>query len=297
MGIVPENIDEVIEKIDNELKSENVPIHARGIHAVRKISMLLNKSLPIAKPPRGADQKIADNWPITKRIYDWYEANNAGRNEVDPSENRHVTVFTHGDLWKLRIPIVWGSCDIVASRHFSEPKNDISKAGVKLNATSSLDGITAARLIKFKDEDLKEVLEVFVVSLAVFEFFEQLIPSHVLFGEAKSDLITSSVLLSGRSPNYGQSRWASLQAAEKFLKGLIHTLGPRKPSHGHVLDKVYRELVGDKTNSNVLGLLSDIQVDARVRYREVDSTMEEAYIGHQSCLFLMYELREIYLAS
>lgn len=44
MGVIPGNIDEIIEKVDGDLKSESVPIHAREIHAVRKISMLLNKS-------------------------------------------------------------------------------------------------------------------------------------------------------------------------------------------------------------------------------------------------------------
>lgn len=183
----------------------------------------------------------------------------------------------------------------MASRDFSEPQSAVLKGSLEINAANSLDGITEARLARFADADLKEVFEVFVLGWYVFDFFEQLSPSHVLFGEAKSDLITSSVLLNGRPPNYGQSRWASLQAAEKFLKGLIHNFSAIQPSYGHVLDKIYQELVGANADPNILSLLSDIQVEAGVRYGEINSSKEEAYIGHKSCLSLIHELGNVYL--
>ena len=41
--------------------------------------------------------------------------------------------------------------------------------------------------------------------------------------------MTAVMHMTSQNPNHGQARWASLQLAEKFMKGLIEVIGDVSP--------------------------------------------------------------------
>jgi hypothetical protein len=107
--------------------------------------------------------------------------------------------------------------------------------------------------------------------------------------EAVHDLKTSANSLLDATPNYGQSKWSSLQAVEKVLKSCILQRGG-KPPRVHRLS----ELAEIALNAGVPGvapqMLSALQCSAEVRYDSTKVGRDEAVLAHHTAIDLCAEL-------
>jgi hypothetical protein len=116
-----------------------------------------------------------------------------------------------------------------------------------------------------------------------------------------ADMDTAVYHLTNLDCQYGLSRWASLQAAEKTLKGFIRVLGD-KPPKTHDLQKLasLATHVGLSTSKTFQGLdpglIARAQCSPSVRYDDT-VTREEAVDAHHAsleiCRCLALEIRQL----
>lgn len=130
--------------------------------------------------------------------------------------------------------------------------------------------------------ELEELCRMFRCGLDSFEFIRA-ISGLDLVKEALGDLHTSVALLFTNPPQYGQSKWASLQATEKLLKAYIKKKG-QEPKQIHNLQKLSDE-------ANRLGMvkfnpasINKIQCKPDVRYGVISVSLAEAVEAHQAAV-------------
>jgi len=291
--LIPDDITSIIREIDGELKAEGVPPLGRPMNAIIKFGRRFNMSMEFTEPHPAIDNELKKSWKYAKKIHDWYEEVYEDQIKFDPSADAKVVVQADGDLFELRLPIVWGTFVPIVERTLSE-QDDAVVVAPKINACNQLSGITQPRLTHFSDSDLKEVFGMFIVGMEVRAAFKRFSKASHFFREAQSDWMTAVMHMTSQNPNFGQARWASLQLAEKFMKGLIEVIGdvPSIPQT-HNLKKLHDVLARSIVGLNLESLLSDIQCNAAVRYGEEPSSREQAYFAHKSSLLLVRELGSV----
>lgn len=293
MSRIPNDITPVIREIDEELKAEGVPPLGRPMNAIIKFGQRFDMSMLFTKPHQPVPDHLMGSWKYAERIHEWYDQVYGDHIKLDPSADAKVAVQADGDLWELKLPIVYGTFTPVVERDISD-QDDAVVGSPRLNACKQLSGITAARLEHFSDADLAEIYGMFFVGMEVRHAFDRFSKSSHFFREAQGDWMTAVMHMVGQRPNHGQARWASLQLAEKFMKGLIEVIGDVSPiPHTHILAKLHDALACSIVGLDLNDLLTDIQCSAAVRYGEESSTREQSYSAHKSSLLLVKTLGSV----
>ncbi|MFT4794674.1 MAG: hypothetical protein ACJAW4_000897 [Paracoccaceae bacterium] len=292
MPAIPEDIGPILREIDQLLKESGVPPQGRSLRAVIEFGKRFKISIPISAVPPGADIELVKNSAYTKQIYAWFSELYGERGKTDFSAQAKVAVFADGDIWELPIPLIFGTAIIYSSGELRHTQgNVISRGPVHVNACSALSHITEARLSHFTDTDLAEVYNLFCVGIDVRRAFDCFRKEHQKFIEAEDDMKTAVMHQTAQRPNYGQSRWSSLQMCEKFMKAMIEVIGDTNAKGaGHNLAKLQDRLSKSIDFLSIDRLLLDIQCESAVRYGEISSSREEAYKAHKSSLLLVSAL-------
>ena len=294
---IPDDIFPILREIDQSLKEKAIPPHSRPIMAVIEFGKRFHISLPIAKLPPGAPADLVATGDYTDRIHRWYEEVYGDLIKTDFSEKAKVAVFADGDIWEMRIPLIFGTAVIGVKRELpKETGYRIEKNVLDINACASLTGITEARLQHFSDDDLNEVYGLFVVGLDVRKAFDRFRKADPMFAAAEEDWFAAVAHMTNQSPNWDQARWSSLQMTEKFMKGLIKIIGEHKPPRrGHDLIEVYDIVARSIIGINLRHLIADIQCEASSRYHEAEtpSTQHQAYASHKACLLVIRVLGDV----
>jgi hypothetical protein len=91
----------------------------------------------------------------------------------------------------------------------------------------------------------------------------------------------------GRRPaKFGQSRWHSLQAAEKALKAFI-TANGRCPEPTHILSRLHAAAVVAGMDPVLEGWIALAQCSAGVRYDPSNSTSTQANDAHKAACYIV----------
>lgn len=288
---IPDNIFPILREIDQSLAEKGIPPHSRPIIAVIEFGKRFHVNLPMAILPTGAQAELVATSVYTDRIHRWYEDVYGEQIKTDFSEKAKVAVLADGDIWEMRIPLIYGPAIIEAKRELPNYiDNRISTQVLNVNVSASLTGITEARLQYFSDEDLNEIYGLFIVGLDVKEAFKRFRKSDPMFAAAEEDWFAAVAHMTNQKPSWDQARWSSLQMAEKFLKGLIKIIGEHKaPRRGHDLIEVHDILARSIVGLNLRHLIADIQCEPSIRYNEAKkpSTLKQAYAAHKACLLLI----------
>ena len=293
---IPDEITSILHEIDQSLKEKAIPPHSRPIMAVIEFGNRFNISLPFAKLPPNAPAELVATGVYTDRIHRWYEEVYGDLIKRDFSEKAKVAVIADGDIWEMRIPLIKGTAVIEAKRDLLEQNGSrIGTQVLNINACASLTGITDARLQHFSDGDLNEVYGLFVVGLDVRKAFDRFRKTDPMFAAAEDDWAAAVATMTSQSPNWGHARWASLQMAEKFMKGLITLVGDVPVERVHDLMKLHDALTVSAPGLNLKHLLADIQCGAGVRYNDpkTPSTRQQAYAAHKASLLVVRVLGDV----
>ncbi|EEW60948.1 hypothetical protein [Tritonibacter mobilis] len=293
---IPDDISPVLREIDQSLKENGIPPHSRPIMAVIEFGKKFHISLPLAKLPPGAPAELIATSVHTENIYRWYKEVYGDLLKTDFSEKAKVAVCADGDLWEMRIPLIYGMVTIEAKRDLpKETGNRIGTQLLNINACASLAGITKARLQHFSDKDLNEVYGLFVVGLDVRDAFKRFRKADPMFAAAEEDWFAAVGHMTNQSPNWGQARWSSLQMTEKFMKGMIAVIGDYEVPWGHKLKKPHDILACSIQGLDLRHLIAEIQCDASVRYNDPNtpSTRQQAYAAHKASLLVIRALGDL----
>lgn len=289
MTNLPDDLEPTLKEIDSQLKLKGVPPQGRALNAVILFGKKYKLSMPLTPPIPGMPDNLTKNWIYTEKIYSWFNEVYGEKGKLDPASSRQVAVLANGDIWALKLPLVWGSIIPAVSRELKNNKNKIAKDPIVFNPVNNLRDITQRRLNLFSDDDLNEVYGLFIVGLDVLKGFDHFEKHSILFLQAKSDLTAAVMHLTAQSPNFGQSRYSSLQFAEKFMKGLLQVIGEGEPKKIHDLLALHNELAKSIHSLDLKDLIEDIQCTAAARYEE-ESSLEQAYTAHKASLLLVRAL-------
>lgn len=249
--------------LDSCLKAENVAVHVRPFLAVSKASTDL-KIL------------IAFDDPLAERIRGWFERMYGDRLRAELTLGRSVVAIL-GDPYPVRLPVTYGA-------HHADP-------------IGWVEGLTETMLQRLGEDGAAPV------RLKLLQLRRGYNLKSFLPAEARSwaDVENAVRSILGRPPNYGISRFSSLQAAEKVLKAFIRAHGGKPPTGGpkghdleHLRQMAEALAIPDLAQRRIdipATLVAPIICTASVRYPGDASTLEEAVAAHHAsvelCAFLV----------
>ena len=220
--------DAVMAEIDAELRRENDRIIGREIRGWMKFCRRLKISLALGDP-------LAD------RIVDWFKALYGDRLNVDMDFGKSFVVI-RGDTYRMRCFRICGTVYAVCAVELVGCKlaELTSRPGVHplVNLLDGdIEGLTPELARRLSPAECSEVLARYCRVFRAFAAMEGALAERIggedapYMKEAINDLLEASECVLRRTPNYGQSNWASLQAAEKVIKSYILETGG---SHGKI---------------------------------------------------------------
>jgi hypothetical protein len=273
------DFENAMHEIDAELRAESPLFRGRELKGWMKFCIKF-----------GLDEVRMDH-PLSKRIYAWFTAMYGDRLNIDFDLGRTV-VHLNSDLYAMRCVRSFGTVVAICSPTFfgvdlgSKVRTDGTRPAS--NILNYVSGLTAAMASRLSSDNCKVILdtycEAFLTFLALEAVFDQ---KHIK--EAIDDCQTAVDSLFMRIPNYGLSRYHSLQAVEKVLKSFLVSKG-KSPAQVHSLSELTR-------TAYVLGLpeldpgrIDEVQCGGGVRYNASESTKDQAVIAHYSSFDLIREI-------
>ena len=283
--------DEFMHEIDCELAASGHDIPVRPIRALGRVSDRFGISLSIPQPHPRADKIFVQNRSLSERILGWYKDQYGERLKVDHSLGRMVLKLDE-DVWTLRFPLILGSAKFIVSTMKIRNDDHVSRNGpAHCNVVELIEGMTAARMRTLSDSQLENIFELFSLGIRAFAILEGTSENKLIWS-ARADIMATTTLLTSRPPPYGESKWASLQAAEKVMKAIIALQGV-KFSHTHKLKTLAQELSQAGIQGEWAPFIKAIQCSPGIRYGEVSCSQDEAITAHHASLGLIVALADV----
>jgi hypothetical protein len=267
----------VLSEIDAELRASGTKLFGRELRGWQMFC-------------RRFKLQMAMHDPLAVRIFDWFTKQYGDRLRGNLDFGSTVAEIRH-DLYSLRFPRLYGEqivhCDpLLPSTYFGQR---LSKKGqLRGNLLDHLAGGTPDFVSSLTVEECNNLIDVYArgfVGLSRMHDAEK----APFAKEALDDLHQSAAQLTAYSPNYGFSRWASLQATEKLLKSFITVCG-QTPRKSHNLADLASTATSLGLPSPSSSLLRDIQCDAAVRYSAASVGKAEALRAHYATLSLCSDI-------
>lgn len=274
-------------QIDFKLTNEGVDIPTRPMLAVREVSMTYNLSMPLGGDTARLPPELRENAALSEAINQWYKENYGDRLKEDPCPGRMV-ILLDGDLYVLRVPRIFGSVNFILTRQWL-PNPGIGRGPATCNITQLVDGMTAAKAGRLSDLALETIGAAFEIAVPAAFTLES--TGHDLMFIARGDVEAAVNCLMARGGRFGESKWASLQAAEKVLKAAIDRAGA-KYSFTHGLSGLCKTLADTGLDFDADNQVAAIQCKPGIRYGEEPCTRDEALAAHRASLELVNILRE-----
>ena len=240
-------------EINNRLGLQGIKISARPMLAGGEVSKDLKCD-------------ISWNEELGKKIFAWFKEWYNDRLKNDLSIGKMV-IKINQDPFLVKFPLVYGTGEV--------------------NPFNFIQDITPNFLNSLSQENIEKIAKLIIRYYYIFVKFNEH-NSAISYGDI--DIAVSQIM--NQNPNYGLSKWASLQLAEKALKAYINNKG-NNPPHSHNITNLV-SMANTLDLPNILStMINDIQCGAEVRYNEINVTLDEAIIAHHASL----ELCEIIVSN
>jgi hypothetical protein len=274
--------DKLMLRIDHQLADKNLKIFQRPFHAWTQIC----KEFGIYESIGGSHnwQSARKTPSVYDRVSTWYKSRYGDRLKVYTGYGR-MAFLIDNDVWIFRLPRISGTVYFFASRIPSINKTCISRKGVSNNILDCIEKLPNGLRNSLSDSFLNQLLQIFLMGFDALHGLESLIRKDDLTRLAMADIETSVDHLLARSPEYGLSKWASLQAAEKVIKAAMR-INSAKYSRTHNLIELVNESQKQGIMLNVGDKVSKIQCSAGIRYGEEVCTLRDAVDAHHAVLEL-----------
>lgn len=282
--ISQEQLEIELEEIDTFLKSQNIPIPGRPLRAISEFSKRHNIGLPISEPIHGTYHESFKYWPITQFIKHWFDELYSGRLGLDMGPGRCVFILRN-EPWIFHYPKLFGSFVFGLSREFSSQELEPVDGIAVYNVFESIKNFPNSLRKKATDEELQSILDRFTLG-----FFSLTILSNIrdseLIKSARADVEAAITHIMSPRPEFGLSKWASLQVAEKYLKYILTVKGINVPKT-HNLIVLVDKLKEIGINSCVDEEVRFLQCSPSIRYGEQRVLLDDAINAHHASLSLI----------
>jgi hypothetical protein len=285
------DFEKLMEHTDQELKDQGVPIPSRPLHAFSEVSRRLNIAIVISPEAAPAIPRRYDRFTLAAHINRWYQARYGDSLKVHLGPGS-VAVMIRGDPWKMVIPRIYGSviciCDPDLDKYRNSPRIAAGPQPPEYNVLLCIEKFPAGLTGILTDMERQEILQFFMKAHEALQSLER-ICSKPYVNEAIADLNSAVTFILQRPPQYGQSKWSSLQLVEKLLKSFLKMNKASIPKH-HELRRILKSAQNYGLVAPDAALLASIQCPAGVRYGEVPVKREEAISAHHASLDVVNQL-------
>lgn len=279
--------EKMMREVDASLVAECHPIANRPIHAVREISLKYQVPVPMTADASRLPAELRPFAPLGEAISQWYKVTYGDRLKVDMMPGRSI-VRLDGDLYVLKVPRIFGQVQFGVSRTFLPPPS-IARGPAICNIVQLVEGLTPAKATLLSDESLEHVNDAFGRALPALYTMEN--SEHELMFAARGDVATAVNCLMDRDQRFGESKWASLQAAEKVLKAAIALQGAAYKKT-HILAELCVALRDAGIPFDEPVLVHGIQCSPAIRYGQEACSQAQAVDAHHASLDLVNRLRD-----
>lgn len=280
---------ELMLEVDRDLVSRGIAISGRPIMALGELSTKFGLPLPISKPRLNFFHESFQYWPISARVYEWYDQRYGERLKVNFSPGKMV-ILIEDDLWSMKFPRIFGAVSIVVSRTVESSNKKTPDQSPVYNVVDSIENLPRSRVIALSDGELHLIYEKFLLGFEALSLLNGS-ASNQLIQSAKADITMAAEHLMSQVPQFGLSKWASLQATEKALKAAIASTG-RSFSTTHNLEKLTSEAKSAGLVDQWSILLPHIQCSPGIRYGEERCDRDAAVIAHHASLAVVLLLQQ-----
>jgi hypothetical protein len=270
----------IMDEIDADLRKESDKIPGRELRAWSKFCDRFHIS-------------VAFGDPLSNRIAGWFTGLYGDRLNVDMEFGKSF-VSVRGDAYRVCCFRFYGAVYVICSvealgRRVCVP----TPRGVGAPVTNLLDGgiegLTPELARRLSVAECGAILAKYRRMFVAFSNMEGALSSRYggtdapYVKEATDDLIQSSESVLLRTPNYGQSNYASLQAAEKMIKSYILGKGANHAKI-HKLDELCDCASQLGLPAIDKALIEEIQCNADVRYDSTLVTKDKALSANEAAL-------------
>lgn len=242
-----------MQAIDERLRQQKTPIPGRPLKALSIIAQDLGITIMMGGP---VDTTLSD------QINVWFEKRYGDRLKIDLSPGKAV-ILIRGDPYVMRLPLIIGRWDGI------------------LDVTTLVEGMTQPLFAELPENDMTELVNHFPWLMERFSIMDEL-PANV-----RAELDAAVLHLISQQPNYGLSKWSSLQFAEKMLKYFIKARNGTPPN-SHSLSKLLNSAENLGLPMGWRPILPLIQCDASVRYEDGVSLADAVLAHHASIDIVAY---------
>ncbi|MFI5329841.1 MAG: HEPN domain-containing protein [Desulfobaccales bacterium] len=283
----------IMEQIDEELRLKDTQIFARPISAMCEFSSRLKIKFPMFPQPLGAVPELYNELTFSSHIEEWYKSRYGNRLKVHLGPG-NVALLIRGDPWLMILPRIYGAmkvaCDSDMKKYINLPpvssRNDPPICNALNNIKDFPNGLASVLTI----EERKRILLFFMHCLDVLGQLEKALEKPFV-KEAKADLDSSVSLIFANPPQYGLSKWASLQFIEKLIKSFLALKKLTIPRH-HNLVQLVQKADDAGLGSLDSSLIETVQCTASVRYGETVVGLKESIAAHHAALDLTMKLTQ-----
>lgn len=288
MNILPTTDEEffrLMELFDGKFRDEEVPISHRASEAVSYYSKLFQleiRSAPDSYVPVLRSYVGTDAYA---RIHRWFKDRYGDRQKISwgPGD---IALVIRGDAWRMSLPLVLGQVQFVLDRdllrYARDTKDRLSGTVPTANVLSFIKDLPQGFSSQLSDEECVSIFDSFIRSMECLNSIQAMIDSPYV-PEAISDIQASVMHIFSKRPHYGQSKWSSAQAAEKFLKSLLKIKSSEVP-HTHNIARLAQ--LAKQLGAAPLGaeLIDCLQTASATRYGEQSVSIEDAVLAHYASL-------------
>jgi len=284
-----DEFNELLERIDAQLRKERVSIGFRPLRALGVVSSEYGIPLPLGPLPHGTSEPAGKNWPISERILAWYRTRYGDRLKSNLGPGR-MAVLIRNDVWVFRFPRFYGSVKIIASRTGESIPMTNNRQPAMHNILDSIDKLPARLRGSLTEHELQTLYQWFISGHKGFQRIQSLAGDD-LIKSALADIDACVGNLSGDKPNFGLAKWSSLQAGEKVLKAAIHRKGAVF-SRTHDLSALINEASRAGLCLHIDSIIASLQCSPGIRYGEEACGLREAIDAHHAVFTMASRVTE-----
>jgi hypothetical protein len=240
--------------------------------------------------------------PTTRRIMDWFGRMYGERLAIDWDFGRSV-VLVKGEICKIRGMLFFGSMPIICSPGLTGIKlqQETPHGPIKVYNLAEDDqvrGLTSDMAKRLSPDECAAIVRAYGRMFLAFSRMQFALGKRYrgtdapFIQEAIHDLLISTDSLLAAPPNYGGSKWASLQAVEKLIKSCIREKKVT-PKKSHDLAGLCATAVAVGVPTVAPALIATIQCDPSVRYDSALVSKLEAVEAHYAALTICSDLAPV----
>jgi hypothetical protein len=266
--------------IDRELQDRAIPIHARPFHAEGEVcSRLRSWTLSYASQCKSEPGNYSGD-SLVAHVREWYESHYGERLKIHMGPGT-IAVLIRGNPWRVRFPLLLGEFRFRLTP-LPIPEATLPRHPL-IDPLDSVEDLPPGLRSDLSPDEYHDIATSFILGLEALVALECL-NSRPYIHEAVGDQQVAVDHLLATWPQYGNSRWHSLQFAEKLLKCHIVSSGCNDVPREHKLNRIVSH-AGERGLAPLdADLIAAVNCSPGVRYGEVTSTLREAFAAHKASM-------------